>query len=438
MVLFNIKESIPIYWLALENSKHHRFGPAKMASQSDDVSMTAECLCKTHKFTTTVPRTALPLKATTCHCDSCRRFTGALYSIDAPWSGDPATIRASTLARYDFSQNLKILFCGTCSAPLFWESPRRDASTGAAVGRKFTVFVGALSNDAPTGLVEVGCHMFVGDTRDGGASMWMRWMNGGGAPPVKRFAEMKYESEELAEDWPGAGMAGAAEDGEKEEIPIRCHCGGVDLVFLRAQAEREFTANRADELPRVVDPVSRKYVAGFDACNSCRSSFGSDFFNWAFVFLRHIGYPSGRDLGEESGGGSPGFPQTLQDLHAAVSSSQELKASSRQTDPRLGTLAVYRSSEGVKRYFCSRCSACVFYAADGKHRDMVDVAIGVLRADEGARAERSFKWLLGGPLQHRDDIAGGWRATWLKAVEAEAEAWRKERGFPEWWRHVKK
>lgn len=411
---------------------------ASSSSTNDDdghVHLTAECLCKTHKFTTTVPHTALPLQATTCHCDSCRRFTGALYSIDAPWAGDPETIRQSTLQWYDFSANLKILFCGTCSAPMFWDSPKRDPDTGASVGRKFTVFVGALSNDSGAGrkdgqgLVEVGTHMFIGDTKDGGASMWMRGMNGEQAVPVKRFKEMKHESEELAGDWPGAEYLAEAQKQEaQDEVPIRCHCGGVDLVFLRKEAEREWTAKEASELPRIVDPVSRKYVAGLDACDSCRLSFGSDFASWTFLFLRHIGFPTGKeeassnDDGSGNNDASPKFPETLQDLYTAVS------------EGKMGTLAVYRSSGHIKRYFCSRCSASVFYTGENrKNPNIVDLTLGVLHADEGARAESSFHWRLGGPMQHRQDMADGWRGTWLEAVEAEAESWRKERGMPKWW-----
>lgn len=414
--------------------------PKRTSSSNDEVRLTAECLCKAHHFTASVPRTSLPLQTTTCHCDSCRHFTGALYTIDAPWAGDPEAIRQSSLAWYDFSDSLKVLFCGTCASPLFWESPKRDPDTGHAIGRKFTVFVGALSHgdgpSPPPKLVEVGRHIFVGDTRDGGASMWMRRMNGETAPPVKRFAERKEGSEELAADGPSVGTTGPSRTeslGEgggrgREEVPVRCHCGGVDLVFLRGEALREFTATDPDQLPPIVDPVSRKYVAIMDACDSCRVSFGSDFSHWAFVLLRHVGFArDARGEGERqpSGRGPRGLPQTLPALYAAVVSVASSQDGGR--DPRLGTLAVYQSSEGVKRYFCSRCSACVFYAAEGKHTDRVDLPVGLLWAEDGARAESCFQWKLGGPMHHREDMVGGWREGWLKAIEAEAEAWRKER-----------
>lgn len=177
------------------------------------------------------------------------------------------------------------------------------------------------------------------------------------------------------------------------------------------------------KLPRFVDPASRKPVAGMDVCNSCRTSSGVDFFNWIFASLSHLGFRTPRAKYKDA----CGIPATLQDLYAAVSAQEEHR------DPRLGTLAVYCSSEGVKRSFCSTCSACVFYGAD-KTQVVVDVAMGLLDSAQGARAEGTFLWLLGGPVQHRDDIKDGWRGDWLKAIEAESEARRSERNFPQWWR----
>lgn len=68
----------------------------------------------------------------------------------------------------------------------------------------------------------------------------------------------------------------------------------------------------------------------------------------------------------------------------------------------------------------------MFYATD-KRRGVVNVAMGLFDAPEGARAEGTFMWLLGVPVQNREDVVGSWREGWLKAVEAGADAWRMER-----------
>lgn len=422
----------------LQGSKQkRRETTTNMSSLTDEARLTAECLCKQHHFTATVPSTSLPISATTCHCNSCRRVTGALYSIDAPWPGDFEAIRQSRLHWYDFSANLKILFCGTCSAPLFWESPTRDAH-GLETGRTFTVFVGALANNegaAPMQqalLLEVGCHMFVGDTRDGGASLWMRRMNGEQRPPVPRFAQAKSDNEQqLAWDWPG-GTEAATHPGQQQqdEVPVRCHCGGVDLVFLRREAEEDLRALPADELPHFVDPDSRKYVVVSDACNSCRVSFGADFSHQAFVWLRHLSFAARQQQNEAAApteDPSRAFPQTFDDLYAAVQEGDDDNNNNNNKDARMGTLAVYGSSEGVKRYFCSRCSACVLYVDEDRPTPVVDLAIGLVRAHEGARAERSFAWRLEARVPHGEDVADGWRGAWLRAVEAGVETYRDER-----------
>lgn len=393
------------------------------AEDQDQIQITAQCLCKAHIFTANVLRSSLPFKASACHCNSCRHVTGALYSVNALWPGDHDAIRNSTLKRYDFSEKVKVIFCGTCSSTMFWEQPKGDLDgKNGANKSEYGVFTGVLLNDGPKDLVRLTKHIFVADTLDGGATPWLQNLNGDGEVG-KRWAEWAEKSEELSQDWPGTTPPAAGWKRVAQEIPIRCHCKGVDLVFRQAQALEENTGKQPAELSRYIDPASRKPVAGLDTCDSCRTSFGVDFFNWTFACLRHVGFPTRGSQSE----GSPGFAATLKDLHAAV------VAESQQRDPRLGTLAVYSSSDSVKRYFCSRCSACVFYAADKRH-DVVNIAMGLFDSPEGARSEGSFLWLLGGPAQHREDVLGGWREGWLNAVEADSEAWRVEREFPEWWR----
>jgi hypothetical protein len=56
-----------------------------------------------------------------------------------------------------------------------------------------------------------------------------------------------------------------------------------------------------------------------------------------------------------------------------------------------GTLKHYESSPDVHRYFCNDCGATLFYNADDR-RHYTDVAMGLLEAPEGARAESWFSW----------------------------------------------
>ncbi|KAK1763364.1 Mss4-like protein [Phialemonium atrogriseum] len=392
---------------------------------SESVEITARCLCGAHSFTTSVPRSDLPLKASACHCTSCRHTTGALHTTDAPWPGPADAIRRSTtLSRYVFGARVHVLFCGTCSTPLFFEEFRAGPGEPGELG----VFTGALGNNALGGddgkrLVSVVDHIFVGDTIDGGASVWLRETGDGAAGRATRWFGGRGEGEEVPEAWPPvSSLPGADVRSEVADVPVRCRCRGVDLVFRHGEHLAEFEGMSRAELPWFVDPVTHKTFAGFEGCDSCRLSLGADVIHWTFVMLRHLAFSEGtgrQDL--------PAFPRTAADLNAAVSAQNR--------DPRLGTLSLYASSPDVQRYFCSRCSATVFYACDDR-QDYVDVAIGLLDAPDGARAESILSWSFGSTPSWLQDVAGGWRDGLFTDIVKEAEKWRVERGYPKNWRRV--
>ncbi|KXJ88571.1 hypothetical protein Micbo1qcDRAFT_166635 [Microdochium bolleyi] len=468
-----------------------------MAQSSDSstdqtISIAIACLCRQHTFTApSVPVSSLPLKATTCHCDSCRYSTGALYASDAPWPGDPGEVRnASSLARYAFSDLITILFCGTCGSTLFFEEkPRGSDAEAKGEPSSFGVFTGALPNvQVPGGgpLVAWTHHMFLGDTRDGGASPWLRTLNytrdsedGGRASAggckfatSRRWLGRRLESDEIpqAEDWPPITTSPSAledlsaatkdlsltqdkqaqqqqqQDDDDITIPVRCRCGGVDLELLASAASREFSQMPRAQLPRIVDPHSNKPIASFDVCDSCRLVSGVDIFHWTFYQLRHIAFAKGNNAAtgqkqQQDGEEGRGLPKSTAELKKAV------LADEAERDPRLGTLRLYASSPDVQRYFCGKCSAVVFYAVDDLP-DQVDVALGLLRAPPagqnssdkgghgGARAEHLLSWKYGGKMGWRQDTEGGWRDEMLKIVERDVTAWRDRRGLQKNWRII--
>ncbi|KAK3311768.1 Mss4-like protein [Apodospora peruviana] len=409
---------------------------------SPSVKITAQCLCKAHTFSTAIPADRLPLRASYCHCNSCRHLTGALYTCSALWPGPSADIESNTtLKRYKFTDHVTVLFCGTCSSPMFAREVEKDARGEVSYG----VCTGILSGTVNDGkeenvknLVRIAHHMFLGDTLDGGASCWMRRPNGRDGDAAKRWLGQRAESKEIKEDkeWPDLEELPSAEwktDEKEKEVSIRCHCGGVDLTLHVAVLQMQFAATAQkgeEELPWFVDPKTFKSIGTFDGCDSCRLSAGVDIFNWTFMLLQHISFPKsdGQDNGRE-------FPRDSNELKAVVE--ERDKEGSGSWDPRLGTLTFFASSPDVQRYFCSRCSACVFYAWDGRPQ-MVDVAVGVLHAASGARAEGIISWSLGGGTSYREDMVGTWREELVKAVEKEADEWRVRRGYPKNWRRVLK
>lgn len=390
---------------------------------NDNVTITAQCLCKAHTFSTEVARSSLPLEGNFCHCHSCRHLTGAMYSSCTLWPGPGDEIQQSSLKAYVFSNRLHALFCGTCSSKMFWQvQPDKPDDPF-----EYEVFTGTLSNlDIPT-LVQFSHQIFVGDTLDGGASPWLRTPNQNGAV-ARRWLAHSEKSQEIDGDWPSIdSLPEATVKAELEDIPIRCCCKGVDLVLRRSNVE--FAETPRSELPWFVDPVTRKGMASFDVCNSCRRQCGSDIFHWTFSLLRQVGFPQKAAPGTQQGGSS--FPVTSSELRDAVTTSAQSR------DPRFGTLTLYASSPDVQRYFCSRCSASVFYCVDDRP-DTTDIALGLLEAPSGARAEEVVSWSLGSNAAHRGDMAGGWRDGHMNAVESAAEAWRVARKYPKHWRTVEK
>ncbi|KAI1198799.1 hypothetical protein F5X97DRAFT_298295 [Nemania serpens] len=456
-----------------EEEKEVRQKAESEAEAEETFELKAHCLCRAHAFAATIPRASLPLAASYCHCTSCRRVTGALYSSVVPWpDAGAAAIRASSLRRYGFAATMAILFCGVCGSTMFAE--RRGAGAKAEVEGggegegnhgiiRYAVQTGVLVNAAVPRLFTIAHHMFLSDTLDGGASPWLYDINANinangehdDEPPPRLWTGRSAESEEIfpatttTHLWPTIQPSAVP---APREIPIRCHCGGVDLV-LHSPPSYFATQPRAS-LPWFVDPASNKSLAGFDACDSCRLSSGSDVFHWTFVLLRHLGFPSEPESTSDSTSDSepeppsPSFPTSSIELKNAVPSTSTSTSSEAEAeaprDPRWGTLTFHASSPDVQRYFCGACSATVFYAADDRP-ELVDLAVGLVRpsssADDdegGSRAEGLLSWDFGGPAVWRGDVAGGWRQGFVEAVEAAAERWRIGRGYPKNWRRVLK
>jgi len=427
------------------------------------IDIAVHCLCKAHAFTApSIPVSSLPLKATSCHCNSCRYTTGALYSADIEWPGNPAEVHDSDLKRFIFTDRVTVMFCGTCGSPMFFEEA---AAPGRGhKGKAYSVFTGALPNVKVPGskpLIAFEHHMFLCDTKDGGASPWLKDLDydtqGDCARATRRWLGNKLGSEEIpgGQDWPALSDLSAAldvqpqdsvSDRQEEEqtsitIPVKCKCGGVHFDLLASMARREFAQMSRDKLPRFVDPDNNKSLASFDACDSCRVSSGLDIFHWTFYWLKHIAFP--RAGGSDNDSARQTLPASTKELQKAV------LAAAGQRDQRLGTLKMYASSPDVQRYFCGQCSAVVFYACDDLS-DQVDVALGLLRAPSagatstenggsepghgGARAEHLVSWKLGGTMAWQQDVKGGWREPMMQHVSNQAAAWRDRRGLAKNWR----
>lgn len=369
-----------------------------MDTQLSSVVITAECLCKAHTFSAEISTSQLPLRGNVCHCDSCRHSTGALHVTETTWPQPREDVDISALQKYQFSAHTTYRFCGVCSSLIFYESARYPSKLG--------VFSGSLKN-INVELIKLTKHIFVEDTLDGGASVWLRKPNADGKeiPRYRNFSgEMPWDGPQVT------SPSGLKKAREQESIPIWCHCKGIKLLLHRG----DFASKKREELPWFIDPRTNKRLASFDVCDSCRLQFGNEIVHWTFTDLVHI---------SQADGGS--FPRTMSELKAAIDAG----------DDAVGTLACYQSSPDVHRYFCKVCSTSVFYACEDRP-EIVDVAIGLLEAPDGARAEEFLSWNLGDAPVWVDDTRGGWREGLMKRVQADAEEFRIAAGYPKNWKRL--
>ncbi|TLS29949.1 hypothetical protein PpBr36_03949 [Pyricularia pennisetigena] len=355
-----------------------------MMATDKQTTLTASCLCAANSFTAKTAADSLPLSAGCCHCDSCRRLTGNLYSVCAPWPVEPDL---SGLRQYSMSPRISTFSCDKCGSTLFCQ----------VAGLEWIyVILGMVDADnrAAAVVAKYGSHMWVGDTLDGGASGWIE-RNAVGGEEIRRWRE--HRGEELTRGWGQDFAAAQKRDAAvPEKTLIGCHCGGVALVLRSAAARRD----ERGPLPECVHPESLRYRANICACDSCRRASGAEVTPWATVPLSHI-----------EAVGAAGFPASIHALKDAVDKGQ------------FGSLTYFESSENVERYRCGVCSAGVFWAVHDQV-DTVCVAVGVLQGEGGARKEGLLEWEFTRGVLFKEDVKGTWREGFVAALE-QSEEWQK-------------
>jgi hypothetical protein len=232
------------------------------------------------------------------------------------------------------------------------------------------------------GIIDFVGHMWVDDTRDGGASTWMpmlsskvaeKWLAHAGGHSASSI-DCPKESATLF-------IKSISEDSrnrtEVDRLQARCHCGGV--TFYVARPDEEALTARSP-FPDLLVPYhsgvsaenptnhawwiskdKKKWLAGSCSCDSCRRIAGFDIVQWAFIPLSSLFFSDGERF-------------------------------TRPFTNKFPTMKIYRSSLGVTRWFCGRCGANVFW--DGDERpSLLDVAVGLLDAESGAKAEEWLEWV---------------------------------------------
>jgi hypothetical protein len=252
------------------------------------------------------------------------------------------------LTGFEFSKDrITHYFCTTCGTHML-ASVRPRNQNGAT--RKWFVMCGTLEGAADSYLLS---HEYVFDTTDGGFSDVPLSLNG---IAIEKWAGHPEQSERLPVCWRSSETPRAHLD-VGDRLRARCKCGGV-----------RFWITQPSHNP--------KYPARVCGCSSCRLAAGMEWFVGAMAEV----------------------PTSNLRLHSDGEQLPEL-------DLVYGSMKMYESSPGIKRSFCGTCGATVFIHKTGERT--VRVAVGLLDAAEGARAESWLDWNFTDMPSQDDPLARG-------------------------------
>lgn len=244
-------------------------------------------------------------------------------------------------------------------------------------------------------------HEFIADTLDGGISGFIHTFEG---KELDRWSGQPYESPQLPRHWTDERVS-SVKPSPSDMIHAHCKCKGVEFWIRRPSETSTHAESTWPDLLRPNAPVNpenetwwlrannKKFLAGLCCCDSCRLVSGTETVQWAFI--------------------------PTVDIKIDVTGETKFKR-------KFGTLQKYQSSNGVFRHFCGACGAIVFYESDDRPF-LFDVAVGLLDAAEGARAENLLDWGTK-RFSYREDAIGRAR-TLVEAIEEGLEEYGLKRGI---------
>ena len=325
-----------------------------MAKEHNFEILDLSCLCRQVKVSFDVPRSKLPLRSHICHCSSCRHNSGQICITHTLAPPDSSPLRISgPLSTYISTPTSRRHFCSHCGSSVY-DSDTEDPDI---------VFSPALLAKTE-GIIEFERHVWAGAPKDGGARVWfpdlVAWAGGTNKSP--KLPEVDYSSNKTV---PSILSPTA-------RLSAFCRCHGVKF-FVTPPNEKSAKpvvawsnlyegSTAADDGGNPSDAKwwlradNTKYLAGTCTCNSCRLASGFDFQAWAFVPQVNIFQLDGQPV-----------------------------------DFQMGTLKTFKSSEAKYRDFCGTCGATVFWRSD-KRPGLIDISVGLLDAESGARGEEWLDW----------------------------------------------
>ncbi|KAK5128353.1 hypothetical protein LTR85_003021 [Meristemomyces frigidus] len=293
-------------------------------------------------------------------------MTGTLCFTTAipPKHYTPAQSLIDKLQSFRQSERITQYFCPVCGTHMLGRV-LEDGGKPDGPGY-WDLMTGTL--DQAEGVFDVSAHIFIEDTLDGGFSDFVGAI---ADKEIERWPQGLHQGKQLPQYWHSLTIPNV-EPSQSDKLHAHCKCGGVNFYIARPTARSALgTAGWPDvlipfnsEVPLPPDEAwwirdgGKKFLGGFCACNSCRLAAGMEWVEWAFVPTVDISLDAEGDI-----------PLSLGS----------------------GTLKPYRSSKRATRYFCGTCGASVFWNGDERPQ-VIDVAVGLLDAAEGSRAESWLDW----------------------------------------------
>lgn len=319
----------------------------------------ATCHCGASHHAVNLQPASLPLSIFMCHCDSCRHLTGTLgFPVFMHFSDSytPSPHLLSSLTSFDFSSNLIVYFCPTCSCIMLVHvrSSNKHGQWTWALASGSVQRITRPGTPASSHLDE--CidrihHEHVIDTLDGGCTNWLAEVNN-----------------RATDRWP-TNMA----DKSSSQLPL-----GWTSPSLRPLSA-----------PRAAPPTIR----GYCKCRSVAFSISTPD-KTTYKARVSVGAEGRLTTGTEATM-RISVPWDRLCLNALL-----LIPVSAATLDTTSILGRYQSQTSTM-WFCKKCGATTF-STNGDSVHEVEVGVGLLDTEDvGARAEAWLDWEPG--VQHSDE-----------------------------------
>ncbi|KAL2787723.1 hypothetical protein BJX66DRAFT_327622 [Aspergillus keveii] len=298
-----------------------------------------------------------------CHCAACQAVSG---QICTPYYLLQENPQLENLVKDQQSDSVNHYFCGICESHVFAHSMHSG---------NWVVAAGLLDNPPQTQSIR---HWGVDDTQGGGLSIFLHGSSG------DKTVSCWLNPRTSIQDTTSGQLKAASRN--SSQLLARCPCGGIELYITRPDSTSE---DPWSHWPDIIIP----YNSGVSAENE-------EDVKW-WLYLRLSGFPI----------------QTW----AFIPKSNILTAQKKPLAYDVGTLKRFESSSGVYREFCSCCGASVFWHCD-KRPQLIDVSVGLLRADSGSRAGEWLEWATG-----RTSFAEmAVDVSLIQQLEAGLKTWRQQ------------